>query len=174
MSDPHVLGTDDAGETTHQRAIHSRYLGLYLALCVAYQIGIYFCSNRYRTVPGGFDDAYTYWKASWFRLGNPRAVFELISRGAEDIAYWLSAAWLFALATAMIVKPGNRLFLRLYIGVEVTLAALGGADFLLRMALRAGFSSSEYRATRDADVVAHGVVLLVFSVLPIVYGFWLL
>jgi hypothetical protein len=147
----------------------SRFLGCYLLLCVAYQAGIYFCSSFLQPPSVVFGDRFE--GISWFYFANPREVFFIISR--SSLLYWASAAWLIAIAVALIIKPRDIKALRAYVLVELALLVLELASLLLSVFLRFDIGNRN-SVTRDFQLHTTAAVVLFFSVLPCLYGLWIL
>jgi hypothetical protein len=149
---------DETGQTKAE-VINTRMLGWYLTLCAIYQVCIYFFLYSSGPLPkpeSVFGDRYRH--STWFDFGNPRELF------GEDLLYWILAAWIFAIGLAMVAKPRNKYILQAYLIVELPLVVLESLGFLFSMAFRAS----------DLDLQSTALVATFFSVLPCVYGLWMM
>ena len=165
---------DEAGKTKTGE-IHTRLVGWYLMLCAFYQVCISCCSYFPEFFPPPstvfariFD--YRYRHSTWFEFGNPRRL--LFPDSWSDAVYWGSFVWLIAIAIAITAKPRQRSILRAYVFVELTLAALEVAYLLASMVFRHMFPG--YAVGDDIELLATTAVILLFSVLPCLYGLWIL
>ncbi len=150
----------------------TRVLGCYLLLCTTYQVGIRYCSGFFPSPHTVFGDWSRYESSTWFEFGNPRTVFLFFDGLWSDIAYWGSAAWLLAIAIAILAKPGKRSLLRAYFIVELTLTILGLADLFVTMAVRGILPA--YTVSRDFELQTLAAVFLLFSVVPCAFALWML
>ena len=161
----------DETRETNAREIHGRVLGWYLMLCAVYQV----CISSFFYYPGILPAPETvfgdwYRSSTWFDFGNPRAVIFDLSR--LESLYWILAAWLFAIALAMIAKPGNIIILQTYLVFELTLVGLEGGFFLLSWAF--GHFRPDYTIWQDFELQSQMMVAIFSSLLPSLCGLWMM